>query len=559
MKTIRILAFFLWIGLWTGAAHSSPKTIPAPNPNGEKLEQFIADFMVWQKSESTGTIKNAKGYAAEAGNLSQWLKKLQLIPIAGLTPDQDVDCRLLASEIKTRIAEIVRERRWETDPGQYLSLAAIESIVMNEESAPAGNNEQLQKSLEEIPRVIACAKANLKKPPLLFLDQASETLDSMLVFFKKELRTYIAGRAAQHLALSAAYEKALAALEEYGRFLRRDLRPQARSTMGIGRELYNYYLKEKYLLDDDVDSLLKKGETYFTETILLLEQTARRIDPLKTWQELIAENRKSHPDLDSLLPSWEKEIQRARQHVLEKKLAIIPDGEMVRVIPMPPSGRKQSPFGVMDTPAPFSQSKVGSLIINPVEPGLPDAVKEELLSGHEYTFIATIAPHETYPGHHLHALKIQQNPRPLRKVIQSNLFGEGWGLYAEELMYETGFFKDAERTRLTQLRSRLWRAARVILDVKLQTDRISYEQARKFLEEKVLFEPSRSAGEVNMYIQSPTYFITYILGYYDIMSIRADYKKKLGAEFSLLDFHEAVLRTGSLPTSLLRKLILGAR
>ena len=302
---------------------------------------------------------------------------------------------------------------------------------------------------------------------------------------------------------------------------------------------------------------LKKGEAYFAETVLLLEETARRIDPLKTWQELIAENRKIHPDSDSLLPSWEKEIQRARRHVLEKNLAVIPDGETVRVIPMPPSGRKQSPFGVMDTPAPFSPSKVGSLIINPVEPGLADAEKEELLSGHEYTFIATIAPHETYPGHHLHALKIQQNPRPLRKVIQSNLFGEGWGLYAEELMYETGFFKDAERTRLTQLRSRLWRAARVILDVKLQTDRISYAEARKFLEEKVLFEPARSAGEVNMYVQSPTYFITYILGYYDIMNIRADYKKKLGSEFSLLNFHEAVLRTGSLPTSLLRKLLLG--
>jgi len=520
---------------------------------------FISDYLVFRKNEESGPMKDAKGYALEAGHLRQWLKTLAAIPRAGLTPDQEVDYLLLGSEIKTRIAEIERERRWEKDPGLYLDLARIESLVLNETSAPARSDGPLQKSLQEIPRVIGIAKANLKNPPLLFLNQAGETLAAMLVFFKKELREFIDREPAQRQALTGPYEKAKAALEEYERFLRQDLRPRAKSTVGIGRELYNYYLKEKYLLDDDVDSLLKKGEAYFAETLLLLEETAHRIDPGKTWQELIAENRKIHPDIDSLLPAWEKEIQRARRHVLEKNLAIIPAGEMVRVIPMPPSGRKQSPFGIMDTPSPFSQSKIGSLIINPVEPGLPEAMKEELLSGHEYTFIATIAPHETYPGHHLHALKIQQNPRPLRKAIESSLFSEGWGLYAEELMYETGFFKDAERTRLTQLRSRLWRAARVILDVKLQTDRITYEQARKFLEDRVLFEPSRSAGEVNMYMQTPTYFITYILGYYDIMKLRRDYKKKLGTEFSLLNFHEAMLKTGSLPTSLLRRLVLGTR
>jgi len=311
-------------------------------------------------------------------------------------------------------------------------------------------------------------------------------------------------------------------------------------------------------MDYNVYSMLKKWERYYAYTLRLLEETSRRIDPGKNWQELIRENRKRHPDAARLLPEWENEIGRARRHVLTKNLATIPPDEKVLVMPMPPSQRGQSPFGVMDTPMPFSAGRIGRLFITPVEAGLPEAIREKLLSGHDYTFIATIAPHETYPGHHLHALRIQENPRPMRKLYNSTLFTEGWGLYAEELMYETGFFRDGDRTRLTQLLSRLWRAARVILDVKLQTNRISYEEARRFLEEKILFEPERSAGEVNMYVAAPTYFITYINGYFDIMKLRDEYRRKKGGAFSLLEFHEAVLKTGALPPSLLKEILTAA-
>jgi uncharacterized protein (DUF885 family) len=304
--------------------------------------------------------------------------------------------------------------------------------------------------------------------------------------------------------------------------------------------------------------MLKKGERYYAETLKLLEGTAARIDPGRSWQELIRENRRRHPAANDLLPAWEREILRARQHVIDRKLAAIPDDEKVVVLETPAEQRDMSPFGVMDTPQPFADNRTGRLFINPVEAGLAEAVKEKLLSGHDYTFITTIAPHETYPGHHLHALRIQENPRPMRKLYNSTLFTEGWGLYAEELMYETGFFKDAERTRLTQLLSRLWRAARVILDVELQTGRISYEEARRFLEEKILFEPERSAGEVNMYVAAPTYFITYINGYFDIMKLRDEYRRKKGGAFSLLEFHEAVLKTGALPPSLLKEILTAA-
>jgi uncharacterized protein (DUF885 family) len=179
-----------------------------------------------------------------------------------------------------------------------------------------------------------------------------------------------------------------------------------------------------------------------------------------------------------------------------------------------------------------------------------------MLRAHDFTWISVIAPHESYPGHHLQALKAQENPRPFRKVYNSPVFSEGWGLYTEELMYETGFFKKPELTRLTQLRLRLWRAARIILDVKLHTGQITYEDARQFLVDKVGFEASSTAGEVNIYIFRPSYAIAYVVGFAQIMELREEYKQRRGRDFDLREFHDQLLTQGAMPIPLARKLLL---
>ena len=549
------LAAGLLLGAWSaGGRDQTEKGIPTRD-NGERFERYVAAYVQFRRTEPADDVKPASEHIRQADGLREWLKKLEAIPRAGLTLDQDVDYRLIRSSILTDIARIERERTWEKDPGMYIPYSGIESLVAAGGPDPAEKERQLLRAFEGIPQGMAIAKANLRHPPRLLLDQAVGTMRKALAFYEKEVRECLEGMAPKTGKLRLAYEKALASLKKYQEFLEQHLGLQADGTLGIGRDLYDYYLAETYLMKDDVDSMLKKGERYFADTLRQLEDTAARIDPRKSWQELIRENRGRHPDANGLLPAWEREILRARQHVIDKDLATIPPGEKVLVLPMPASQRERSPFGIMDTPQPFADSRTGRLFINPVDAGLAEATKEKLLSGHDFTFIATIAPHETYPGHHLHALRIQENPRPLRRLYNSTLFTEGWGLYVEELMYETGFFKDAERTRLTQLLSRLWRAARVILDVKLQTGRISYEEARRFLEERILFEPERSAGEVNMYVSAPTYFITYINGYYDIMNLREETRRKKGGDFSLKGFHEALLGTGALPTPLLREVL----
>ena len=123
-------------------------------------------------------------------------------------------------------------------------------------------------------------------------------------------------------------------------------------------------------------------------------------------------------------------------------------------------------------------------------------------------------------------------------------------------MYETGFFRNPELTRLTQLRLRLWRAARIILDSKLHTGEISYEEARQFLVDEVGFEPTSTAGEVNIYVFRPTYAIAYVIGFVQIMELRSEYRQQKGEDFDLREFHDRLLNQGAMPVPLARKLLL---
>lgn len=102
-----------------------------------------------------------------------------------------------------------------------------------------------------------------------------------------------------------------------------------------------------------------------------------------------------------------------------------------------------------------------------------------------------------------------------------------------------------------QLNWRLQRAARVLLDVSLHTGRMTYEDAVRFLVERVRMNKAQAEGSVNAYTASPTYFPTYMIGMLEIVRIREKLRARLGPRFSLREFHERFLAFGNVPPALI--------
>jgi uncharacterized protein (DUF885 family) len=157
--------------------------------------------------------------------------------------------------------------------------------------------------------------------------------------------------------------------------------------------------------------------------------------------------------------------------------------------------------------------------------------------------------HETVPGHHLQvglARELQGLPE-FRTVFRAPAFSEGWGLYAESLGTELGVYRDSS-TKFGQLASEQFRAVRLVVDTGIHSMGWSRDRAREYFAQHV---PAQSLAEVDRYIARPGQALAYKLGELEIVRLRRKAEQALGSRFDIRDFHDAVLRNGSLPLDLL--------
>ena len=128
---------------------------------------------------------------------------------------------------------------------------------------------------------------------------------------------------------------------------------------------------------------------------------------------------------------------------------------------------------------------------------------------------------------------------------------EGWALYCEQLMAESGYY-DSTESRLFQLVNLLWRAVRVVLDVGLHTRGMTPAEAVSYMVDHLPIERSSAEAEVRRYCAWPTYQLCYAVGRRELLRLRADYRERSGADFSARHFHDELLSYGGLPVSLAR-------
>jgi uncharacterized protein (DUF885 family) len=376
-------------------------------------------------------------------------------------------------------------------------------------------------------------------------------------YLQEELPGVVRSSGADTVRFARAQRQALTALHAYIAWMADTLTRAASGSWAAGRDSYDWRLRYSKLLNTSVDSLIAFGSRVFQETESDLAALARSIDPSRTWRQLADSAKLLHPPADSVFAAYSSEAKRARQFIAERRLFTLPDGEQLDMVLTPPNLRQTYAYGGYSSPAPFEARQIGRFFVTPVEPGWSAERIESKLRGHNFGWITVVAVHEGYPGHHLQNVRAATQPNTLRKIYGSDVFGEGWGLYAEELMYQNGFYPDS-LARLTQLRMRLWRAARVIIDPSLHTGRMTIDEGVHFFVDSVGLEQADALAEVTRYTTWPTQAVSYIIGMHAITSLRNEVRQLQGDRFDSARFHDALLTQGSLPPPLMRRAVLDA-
>jgi uncharacterized protein (DUF885 family) len=247
------------------------------------------------------------------------------------------------------------------------------------------------------------------------------------------------------------------------------------------------------------------------------------------------------------LAAYRRDMDRARRFVIDHDLATLPANDRLVVIETPAYQRHLVPFAAYYDPPRFDREPVGMYVVTP--PATPAMMRE-----HNRGAISNTCVHEAYPGHHLQLSAAITNPSLVRVAgADAPELVEGWAFYCERMMKEAGF-DDTPRHWFAVHTDAIWRAARIVLDIRLHRGEIGLEEAVAFLVEQTGFEYPAALAEVQRYTRTPGYALSYLYGRHLIERLRADVERARGAAFDRKAFHDTLIYGGTMPVAFARRL-----
>lgn len=541
------------IAIWAICACSCTPEVQQVNSD-QAFEELIENFSS-PGSRRGNRYANDLGteyYRTQIDGIRQQLDDLSLIDTSQLSFKNRVDWRFAQSILRGQEIRQAEHQSWKKDPRNYMLFRGFVGVLGGPQELSNKINE-IQKRLIMLPKQLQNGQNQIDTYIPRFQELGLFMAENAVTLFLKELPEFVANNSEAE-ALTPLIKVCQESLGNFISFLKDDLPLLPQGEFSMGKEIYNAILQEEFLLDYNDETLWEFGNLKFDETVSELEVLAKEIDPAKTWQELAIEIKNDYPDPYKMIEVHQLWMDSSKAHVLANNLIPIPWKERIIVEPRAEYLRKTSYYGNFS----FAKGKdsdsifTSRVMINPFEDQWDEKTKQEFLVEHDWGVIRVTAPHETYAGHHVQGLYQLHNPRKIRRENGISVFSEGWGLYNEQLMRETGFFPE-KRIQLRQLQLRLWRNARVLYDVGMHSGRMSYEDAIDLMTNRVGFLRWASQLEVDASAARPGYFIGYFIGMTEILKMRELYKAKVGDQFTLSDFHERLLKIGNMPPKLMRE------
>ena len=477
-----------------------------------------------------------------------------------LNEEQRTDLRLLSNAINARILELQEIRMWQKNPDIYSSSgsASIFGLMSRKFAPPADRLKSVIAREQKIPANLAAARTNLKNPPRVYTEVAIDQMPGIVSFFQKDVpEAFKDVTDAQLLAqFRASNDKVIGELIRYQDFLQSDLLPISKGDYRLGPELYRKKLLYEDMVEIPLDRLLQIGYDDLHDNQAELKRVAALIDPTKTPEQVLEMLEQDHPKPDQLLQSFRDTFNSLIDFIQQKKIITIPSDIRPIVEETPPFARALTSAS-MDTPGPF-ETKATEAFFNVTlpDPTWPAEKTKSWMEGFNRGTIISTAVHEAYPGHYEQYLWEPQYPSKVRKLIGCGTNVEGWAHYTEQMMLDEGYGNGDPKLRIGQLQDALLRDARYIVAIDMHTGKMTLQQATEFFVRQGHQTQAVATREAQRGTSDPTYLV-YTLGKLEIMKLRADYKQKIGASFSLQQFHDEFMKQGAPPIPIVRRALLG--
>ena len=441
----------------------------------------------------------------------------------------------------------------ETDPQTYVNECSngIFSLLKKDYDTPRNRSLAATARLKQMPFVIEHGKQNLNKPVRLYAQLAIDSARSIDSLFTDSLMTLAKDLPpAEKADLVKARDAAIASIHGFADFLEKRL-PGMVPFKPMGEENYNYLLKNIYLLPIDAKQLEMLGQAELARY--------RGLESMLPDPSLADPN----PARAKVIPKDQSDFLKAYENREAEMIGFLKENHLVtlpaylgrfEIRQLPEAFKPTSPGGFMNAPGVYDKDASGFYFIPTYNQQSKNFYIRAAIEDPR-----PILGHEGIPGHFLQLSIANHLTDEIRRQHSDNIFIEGWALYGEEMLMRTGLYPTNSASQGQVLRLARYRAARIGVDVNLHTGRWTFEQAVKYFMEAGGLDREAAEGEAAGAAASPTQKITYMTGKWQIMRLLGKYRDKAGKDFRLGQFHDDLIRNGSLPLSIVEWILLDDR
>ena len=525
---------------------------------------------------------SAAGVAEQRRVNAQWRERFRTeTPIASLGVEDAADWQLIDDQIALTLLELDRIQNYKHNPTFYVELLGGALFQpLTDDFAP--EDVRLGDILSRIaasPHFLDQARSQLVDADPIFVKVAIEENDGNIDLIENTIAPAIPAGSKLKAQFDKVAPRAVEAVKNFSRWLQDDLaKRKTDRTWRLGKELYAEKFRlvmETPVSSDqvlaDAQHELKKTRAEMLQIALPLHKQyfpdhddhaslSAQERENKVIGEVLQRISDDHPKRDDLVQTVKDDLASIRQFIIDKKIVSLKSRDNLKVIPTPPFMRGIYSVAGFHSAPPLDPNAEAQYWITPIDPKTPEDRAESKLREYNNWVLKWLTIHEALPGHYVqaeHANEIQPVTRRLARGLFGNgAYGEGWAEYIAQVMMQQGFADNDPRYRISYLKVWLRGVGNAILDVRMQTMKMTDDQAMSFMMNDAFQTRAEAEGKLQRAKLSSTQLPTYYVGTSEWWRLRRAYEAARGKNFTLADFHDRALDQGALPVPWLGNILL---
>ena len=501
----------------------------------------------------------------------QWLSRLAKVNAAMLPVSEQTDLTLMHNYLEGTVWYLTQLREFEWNPTQH-NIAGGFDAILNTDFAPQSERVSIAiQRLQSVPAYYAAAKASIHSPTLehtqLAIRQSAGAITVLAELEETAAKVKLTTREQQSLIVGL--KNARDAVNDYVAFLTetaQHLTPETSRSFRIGKELYEGKFKA------DIQSSFTAEQTY-QRALAAKDEAHRNMEKLadQLWAKtmgdqakpedraqkiaaVIAKLSEQHIKGEDLFPVIRKQLPVLESWIKDHDLLEL-DTKKPLIVRETPEYERGVTIASIEAPGIFRPHDNTYFNVTPFDGQSAEKI-ESTLREYNHWVLQILCIHEAIPGHYTQLQHANQSPSVIKTLFSNGAMIEGWAVYSERMMLESGYGENSPEMWLMYYKWNLRTVCNTILDYSVHVLGMTEAQAKDLLINQAFQTQAEADGKWQRVQYSSVQLASYFSGFSEILDLREQLKKQQGDKFNLKQFHEQFLSYGSAPVGMIKNMML---